>query len=344
MAQSLGIHKDGSAFQLSPFDCELRRRLWWQISILDIRAAEDYGLLSLSVAISKDMPRYPSNINDKDIWPGMTEVPISSTDFTDMTLAVMRIQCTDLINNQGLYPVKATTEESLLSGIESKRNQLRETSIKMFDLYLSSQSIREHPVYEAGLLLWRVSLMKSEFLLMFRAFQSGLIADKEALCKETIESAVRILENLPQPVSHAAFKRFMWYPKSYPQWYAIGFILQQLYQGNVHDPVLQQRAQAAVEEAFAALEETASDGATQRRGAIWVALCLLKDKALNKSSNPSDGGLNSSNSIPSDTALSTPESAGSGQIGSAFDFNDFNLGNFEPIDMSLFDIPNDLVI
>lgn len=43
IAQTVGIHRDGSHFNLSPFEIEMRRRLWWQVLILDIRASEDHG-------------------------------------------------------------------------------------------------------------------------------------------------------------------------------------------------------------------------------------------------------------------------------------------------------------
>jgi hypothetical protein len=43
IAQTLGIHRDGSHFSLTPFDIEMRRRLWWQVCILDARSSEDHG-------------------------------------------------------------------------------------------------------------------------------------------------------------------------------------------------------------------------------------------------------------------------------------------------------------
>lgn len=43
IAQTLGVHRDGSHFGLSPFEIEMRRRLWWQVCILDARASEDHG-------------------------------------------------------------------------------------------------------------------------------------------------------------------------------------------------------------------------------------------------------------------------------------------------------------
>lgn len=43
MAQTLGVHRDGAHFNLTPFEIEMRRRLWWQVCILDARASEDHG-------------------------------------------------------------------------------------------------------------------------------------------------------------------------------------------------------------------------------------------------------------------------------------------------------------
>lgn len=43
IAQTLGIHRDGSHFGLAPFEIEMRRRLWWQVCVLDARSSEDHG-------------------------------------------------------------------------------------------------------------------------------------------------------------------------------------------------------------------------------------------------------------------------------------------------------------
>jgi hypothetical protein len=43
IAQTLGIHRDGTHFSLPPFEVEMRRRLWWQVCILDARSSEDQG-------------------------------------------------------------------------------------------------------------------------------------------------------------------------------------------------------------------------------------------------------------------------------------------------------------
>lgn len=40
----LGLHRDGSQFKyLTPFEVEMRRRVWWVVVLLDVRASEDQG-------------------------------------------------------------------------------------------------------------------------------------------------------------------------------------------------------------------------------------------------------------------------------------------------------------
>lgn len=72
LAQKMGLHRDGASMGLSPFETEIRRRVWWAIILLDAK----YALLSgLSHAL---LPRIwdtkePCNINDADLYPSATE-------------------------------------------------------------------------------------------------------------------------------------------------------------------------------------------------------------------------------------------------------------------------------
>jgi hypothetical protein len=47
LGYSLGLHREGD-FGLSIFDTEIRRRLWWQITVLEAPASEDYSSESTS--------------------------------------------------------------------------------------------------------------------------------------------------------------------------------------------------------------------------------------------------------------------------------------------------------
>lgn len=44
VAQSMGLHRDGSLFGLCEIECEVRRRVWWHILYLDVQGAIATGL------------------------------------------------------------------------------------------------------------------------------------------------------------------------------------------------------------------------------------------------------------------------------------------------------------
>ncbi len=86
-AQSIGLHRDGATFHLSPFECEMRRRLLGCLFTQDARAAEDHGidigLLSLGPDVQPAL-----NLNDSDLYPEMTALPPPQRRWTEMTIAV----------------------------------------------------------------------------------------------------------------------------------------------------------------------------------------------------------------------------------------------------------------
>ena len=71
-----------------PFEVEMRRRLWWQITLIDVRAAEVCGA-GMTVVTLGDTKR-PLNINDADIYPDMPEPPIEHEGTTEMCFIMLR--------------------------------------------------------------------------------------------------------------------------------------------------------------------------------------------------------------------------------------------------------------
>ena len=90
MAQLIGLHEDpGDAF--SPFEAEYRRRLWWHICGLESRGAEEGGARQTSIMEDRHV-RLPSNLNDFDLFPGMTDPPKPRTGITDVTFVLTRCE------------------------------------------------------------------------------------------------------------------------------------------------------------------------------------------------------------------------------------------------------------
>ncbi|MCJ1353222.1 MAG: hypothetical protein MMC33_003207 [Icmadophila ericetorum] len=88
IAQGMGVHRDGTVLGLPPFETEMRRRLWWQINLLDFNATELSGF-GAREEFSWWNTKSPSNVNDVDIWPDMKEPPVEKTGATEMIACLL---------------------------------------------------------------------------------------------------------------------------------------------------------------------------------------------------------------------------------------------------------------
>lgn len=74
----MGLHRDGESLNLTPFETEMRRRLWWNLVILDAAWALLSGMTYPIISVNWTT-KVPRNVNDADLFPGSTE-PIQERD------------------------------------------------------------------------------------------------------------------------------------------------------------------------------------------------------------------------------------------------------------------------
>ena len=152
MAHSLGLHRDGSQFGLTPFDTEIRRRLWWQVCTLgmlrlifrcqranhhlDVRASEEQGSEPMIAERFFDT-KLPSNINDTDIWPSMTEPPVEREGATEMTFDLVRYEIGGTVRIlSALSKCPKESKASEQDQLEAKDAALERLRLKLEDKYL----------------------------------------------------------------------------------------------------------------------------------------------------------------------------------------------------------------
>ncbi|KAF2119645.1 fungal-specific transcription factor domain-containing protein [Lophiotrema nucula] len=122
MARYLGLHRDGSHFpHLTPFEVETRRMVWWAISMLDARAAEDQGT-DLTITSDSFDTKFPLNINDTDIQPDTSIVPAERDTVTDMSFSrisagIVQVHRQLMAPEAGLTIASLDEKSRILSGI-----------------------------------------------------------------------------------------------------------------------------------------------------------------------------------------------------------------------------------
>ena len=105
IAGTIGLARDGTHFDLSPFEIEMRRRLWWALVYFDGRMAELVGQDGDLMGNNFDA-RPPANYNDVDLFPSMKHLPEPRIGPTEAIYLQARVLCLtsarSLQNNSGI--------------------------------------------------------------------------------------------------------------------------------------------------------------------------------------------------------------------------------------------------
>ncbi|KAK7750940.1 hypothetical protein SLS62_007072 [Diatrype stigma] len=132
LARRLGYHREAVSAKCTPFEAEMRRRLWWALTLFDSRIGELSSSMGLSLDPTWDC-KIPLNVNDSDIRPGMKDIPVAQEHCADAIFAVVRGELADSIRHSDWYldfsnpPLKsvardvrqnATTPDSSLDAVE----------------------------------------------------------------------------------------------------------------------------------------------------------------------------------------------------------------------------------
>ncbi|KAI7230836.1 hypothetical protein KC365_g7471, partial [Hortaea werneckii] len=247
IAQTIGIHRDGSHFDLPPFEVEMRRRLWWQVCLLDIRASEDHGCDPTIVEQSFDT-RMPLNINDVDIKPGMTEFPAERQGCTDMSFCLIRFEVANTFRRINYVPPGASRpcQEHFASvTLEDKERWITECHQRLEERYLKHCDMSV-PLFWVTATVSRL-MMSKMWLMVYHPFQrqdGGASLPSETKDKLFITS----LENIEYALlleTEARTMKWGWLFRTYMQWHALAFMLSELCHRTSGDLV--ERAWVAVE-------------------------------------------------------------------------------------------------
>jgi len=88
IGQKMGYHRDGEAIDLSPFETEMRRRIWWHIVVRDSIHAAASRLTPSPLPANWDT-KEPQNLNDSDLFPNATEPPLPREGPTEMAFCLL---------------------------------------------------------------------------------------------------------------------------------------------------------------------------------------------------------------------------------------------------------------
>ncbi|KAL8811084.1 MAG: hypothetical protein Q9200_002082 [Gallowayella weberi] len=276
---ALGLQRDGEQFGLSPFETELRRRLWWQIVHLDMRASEDHGSEPTILDQSFDT-RFPLNINDEDIDASMKEPPAEHEGVTEMTFDLIRYSVTTTARRLSYVPPgpgKCRTTSEMFT-LEHKERLIEELHQHLEKKYLRHCDMNT-PIHWVAGTVTRLVLAKM-WLIVHHPLQREELENNnnKDLSDETkdrlFRTSVEVIQWSNLLEMESSTKKWGWLFRTYVQWHAVAFVLSQLCI-RTRGPEVEQ-AWRVIDEIFRNL---GGKMAAQNRGMLWKPLRNLMSRA-----------------------------------------------------------------
>ncbi|KAF3484020.1 fungal specific transcription factor domain-containing protein [Arthroderma uncinatum] len=228
IAQALGLQRDGTHFNLPPFETEMRRRLWWHICILDIRSSEDHGCDPFIHETSYDT-RLPLNINDEDIAPDSSEAPEEREGCAETSFFLIRCEIAVANRRLSFTPPNASCRMMASSYSIADREEL----INKLSTNLETRFIQHCdmtiPIHWVCATVSRLVIAKFWLMIHQPMVQQS---PKNAIAREThdrlLMTSVEILEFSRLLETNVNTTKWSWLFKTHMQWHAVAFLLSEL--------------------------------------------------------------------------------------------------------------------
>ena len=221
MGQALGLQRDGDNFKhLSLFEIEMRRRVWWSLCVLDVRASEDQGMENM-ISLGSFDTKLPLNINDADFGPETTQMPAGREAITDMTCPLVNFEISNVTRKMMVQSVKGgeprmEEQERLLNEIDEKLNQ------GYLQYSLESGNIAQWVMVTiARLVMAKMTLLV--YLPILFSSPSEHFSDK--IRNKLLVAAIENAEYNHALNAEHACRHWRWVYQTYTHWYAIVYLL-----------------------------------------------------------------------------------------------------------------------
>ena len=218
MALALGLHRDGTNFEhLTPFEIEMRRRAWWIICAMDVRASEDQGT-EFTITTGSFDTKIPLNINDADIGPDSKEMPPEREGLTDMSFARVMHKITEVAR-------QIMAHGALKPSLEEQSQLLQEIYRTLEQEYLQ-YSTESNIVYWVAVTIARLVMAKTTlFIYLPVLYGSPHDTLSEDLRTKLLVAAIEVAEYNHALNAEQACRHWRWVFQTYTHWHAIVYIL-----------------------------------------------------------------------------------------------------------------------
>jgi Fungal specific transcription factor domain len=279
IAHALGLHREkcGNPYtsQHRPFDREMRRRLWWQVTLLDRHATADRGSDPI-ITTGSFSTQLPLHVNDEDLIPGGWREVHPRDEYTDVTLALVCHEVFDVEQRLNYVPASESddSQERTDDLWAQRRNWVIESQRRIEEKYLRHCNVTIPA--QRGTTLIADIIIATLWLFTYRPLQRR--PDSPSSIKISpagiLHLSVEVVEKAMEISMDSATGPFRWISTIWVQWHALAVMTAELCV-QTEGPMVE-RAWTVVGAGF---EETARHIADSDKGRLWRPIKKLMTKA-----------------------------------------------------------------
>lgn len=222
IAHGFGLHRDGDGRAFSAFEAEMRRRIWWQILALDLRASEDRG--SEPVLEENSFTTVmPCNLNDEDLQYDSQHPLHSRTGPTEMTLCLLSM---DALCTGWKINLRSPASESKNLTLQEREELVKKYGERVESTYIASGDFFDQRTRLLRMMghYWIYKL----WLILYYPLQHRMPSQQAQSRNQGLQTAVKFLSVNESIEQHSFSAGFAWLFKTYAPWHAVAVILVEL--------------------------------------------------------------------------------------------------------------------
>ncbi|KAI0466407.1 fungal-specific transcription factor domain-containing protein [Xylaria cf. heliscus] len=238
LARSMGFHRDGTAFNLPPFETEMRRRIWHHICLLDHRSTEYHGYEPSLADVTVFDTRWPLNVNDSDLSSDMVEPPLEKDGATEMTL--IHVRCHSWRISQKMKRASRLPFHARIQLMDEhdkwvdKYVERCDPAIPIHYLakeisYISAGRVRAATYYNELMIQRRKGQANTPHTSITDSHRGSEVEpDEQFLRDKVFSSAITILEITCHIMRDSRLDRWTWHSHTYVQWQTLALVLSEI--------------------------------------------------------------------------------------------------------------------
>lgn len=222
------FHRDGSHFtNITPFEIEMRRRLWWQICFIDSRS-DDVQVSEYKLSEGMFDTEIPANMDDANLGPAISRPPVVAEKWTDMTVFLIRCEVWKL--SRRLQSVTAASY-ALPPLIDERLELFQQSQARIEDTYLKHLNPNQ-PLHSFVATIARLFLTKVDLILHTKQHSARATEPQPADTSQSDKvfmSSLSIIEYTYALQNEHGWSGWSWQIQSrQPPWHALRVVLDQL--------------------------------------------------------------------------------------------------------------------